>query len=196
VSSTSKSPPRDAFGSAPVTRHNKVFTVRETTRNLTADVVPCFTYRWHYRASPVSYHEGIRLISDNPSLPINNYPQQHYDNGVAKNDDTNRRFKRVVRILKRLENQMVEDGVIDALASYLIESMVFNAPNTSFGNVTWAADVRGVLGYIWENTKEAECEKRWLEVNGIKYLFHPTQKWTREEARGFVWEAWQYVEKS
>jgi hypothetical protein len=186
-----------AFSSSAVTRHNKVFTVRESSRSLAADVVPCFTHRWYYGTTASSYQQGIRLIPDKPaSPPVDNFPQQHYDNGCAKNIATSRRFKRVVRILKRLENKLVEDGVVDEVASYLIESMVYNAPGSCFAGYTWAHDVRAVLVHIWQDTEEPECEKRWFEVNGIKYLFHSTQKWTRDEARNFVYEAWQYVHES
>jgi tRNA nucleotidyltransferase (CCA-adding enzyme) len=48
----------EAFGSAAVTRHNKVFTVRESQRSLAADVVPCATYRMHW--TPTTYSQGIR----------------------------------------------------------------------------------------------------------------------------------------
>jgi hypothetical protein len=33
----------------------------------------------------------------------------------------------------------------------------------------------------------------WLEVNDVKYLFHSTQPWTKEQAHAFVSAAWDYV---
>ena len=184
-----------AFGGGAVTRSNKVFTVRESSRSLAADVVPCTQYRKHW--SPHRYNRGIRLLPDRPPGHwIINYPQQHYENGVAKNADTSQRFKRLVRILKNLENQMVDEGVCPVVASYLIESLVFNCPDSCFASSTWAARLRSVLAHVWEDTEEAESEKRWMEVNGIKYLFHTHQKWSREEARSFVHAAWQYVKDS
>ncbi len=184
-----------AFGSA-VKRRNKVFRIRANSTALAADVVPCYTHRWFYAARPGAYHDGIQLIPDDGSWPPHNFPAQHYENGVAKNKATGRSFKGVVRILKRLENQMVKDGAIVAVPSYLIECLVYNAPNSCFTNQTWAADVRCVLAHIWEDTEEPECEKRWFEVNGIKYLFHVAQRWSRKQARDFAWEAWQYVKDS
>jgi hypothetical protein len=184
-----------AFGSRAVQRHNKVFEVRESTRSLAADVVPCFSYRWFYSPGPYGYEEGIQLIADRGFAP-HNFPQQHYDNGCTKNNATGKRFKRVVRILKRLENKMVEDRVIDVVPSYLIESLVYNVPNDYFGTGTWAGDVRNVLGHIWQDTAAAECERRWFEVNGVKYLFHVAQQWSRAQARTFVLRAWDYVESS
>jgi hypothetical protein len=185
-----------AFGSASVTRGNKVFTVRETARSLAADIVPVTTYRHYF--SPSRFNEGIRLLPDrSPGHWIHNYPQQHYDNGVNKNERTSRRYKCVVRILKNLENRMVKDGVSPVVASYLIESLVYNTPDTHFFNgATWGQHTRNVLAYIWQETEAANCEKTWNEANDIKYLFHTWQKWSRDEARAFVYAAWQYVAKS
>src|SRR5439155_500913 len=77
-----------------------------------------------------SYWQGIRLLPDrSPGHWITNYPQQHYDNGVAKNLATSKRFKCVVRILKNLENQMVKDNSSPVVASYLIESLAYNVPD-------------------------------------------------------------------
>lgn len=184
------------FGSASVTRNNKVFTVRESARSLAADIVPCATY--HYYFSPSRFNEGIRLLPDrSPGHFIHNYPQQHYDNGVSKNQNTSRRYKCVVRLLKNLENQMVKDGASPVVASYLIESLVYNTPNTHFSNgTTWGQHTRNVLGHIWAETETADCEKSWTEANDIKYLFYTWQKWDRDEARAFVHAAWQYVANS
>jgi hypothetical protein len=184
-----------AFGSAAVTRHNKVFTVRESSRSLAADVVPCTTHDEHW--TPLGYARGIQLLADRPPRrSVVNYPQQHYDNGVAKNEATSKRFKRVVRILKNLENLMVAERDSPEVPSYLVECLVFTCPDSCFEDSTWAGQVRNVLVHIWKDTEDAESEKRWVEVNEVKRLFHPSQRWTREEARAFVHAAWQYVEKS
>ena len=53
-----------------------------------------------------------------------------------------------------------------------------------------------MLAHIWEDTEDPGCADRWFEVNRIKYLFHPSQRWTREEARSFVLAAWPYVKSS
>ena len=91
---------------------------------------------------------------------------------------------------------MVEDGASPVVQSYLIESLVYNSPDTDFLAGTWAQRVRNVLAHIWNDTMEDGAEKRWFEVNGIKYLFHVHQKWTLAEARAFADAAWQYVENS
>jgi len=184
-----------AFGSGSVTRHNKVFTVRESRRSVAADVIPCATHVHYWSAR--SSARGIRLLPDRPTWQrIDNYPQQQYDNGVAKNLRTQKRYKRVVRILKSLENRMVADAASPAVPGYLVECLVFGAPESYFNRYTWAERVRAVLTHIWKDTESVECESRWFEVNGVKLLFHAAQKWTRQDARNFVLAAWQYVEGS
>lgn len=184
-----------ALGADTVTRHNKVFTVRESRRSLAADVIPCATHVHYWSAS--SSATGIRLLPDRPTWQrLHNYPQQHYARGVAKNDCTQRRYKRVVRILKTLENRMVADGVSPAVPGYLVECLVYGAPERCFTADPWGARVREVLAYIWTDTESPDCESRWLEVNEVKLLFHPAQKWTRGSARDFVLAAWQYLEGS
>jgi hypothetical protein len=184
-----------AFGAGAVTRSNKIFTVRESSRSLAADVVPCAQNRKHL--SPERYVRGIRLLPDRPAArPIINYPRQHYAKGIAKNEDTSRRFKRAVRILKNLENLMVKDGASPKVASYLVECLVYNCPSSCFLAPTWAERTRSVISHIWHDTEEASCERLWYEVNGIKFLFHTNQKWTRQEARSFAHAAWQYVKDS
>ena len=45
------------------------------------------------------------------------------------------------------------------VASYLIECLVYNAPDSCFGGYSWAQRVRAVLVHIWEETEGPECEK-------------------------------------
>jgi hypothetical protein len=66
------------FGNGPVERGKKAIHIRESSRGLAADVVPCVTHRTYF--SRTYYEEGIRLRNDaNPSEPIENYPKQHLD---------------------------------------------------------------------------------------------------------------------
>ena len=125
-----------AFGSGTVARHNKCITVAKGATPLPADVVPCWTHRWYY--SQTSYEPGTAFFADDrPHRCIENYPQQHYDKGVAKNNRTSRRYKRTVRILKRLENDMVDKGLIDEVPSYLIECLVYNCPDGEPDRDSW-----------------------------------------------------------
>lgn len=184
----------DHFGSRPVDRGKKAIHIRESSRGLAADVVPCVSHRTYF--SRAFYEEGIRLRNDaRRGDEIENYPKQHLERGTAKNDATSRRYKRVVRILKRLENEMVDRGVIGAVPSFLLESALFNVPNSDFEYSTWTARVRAALAHIFNGTMNDDCvsSSDWMEVNRIKYLFHSNKGWTHGQAHEFASQAWDYI---
>jgi predicted nucleotidyltransferase len=187
---------RDVFGSA-VSRENKCITIREGATTLPADVVPCWAYRYFYRSLfGAAYHEGTCLFPDRSWDRIVNYPKQHYDNGVAKNNRTSTRYKKTVRALKRLENDMVENGAIQEVPSYLIECVVYAAPDRAFASDNFLSIAREVLAHGFHATKgpeQTDEANRMLEVNEIKFLFHPEQKWTRAQANGFTLTAWNHL---
>ena len=182
------------FGVESIQRGNKAIRVTENSGRLPADVVPCVTERtW---TSQGRYNEGIRLQSDrNPEERIINYPRQHLEEGTRKNDATSRRYKRVVRILKRLENEMVDEGVIGVVPSFLIESSVWNVPNSKFDASTWKGRVRAALAHIYNETMNDGCvtSDDWLEANAIKFLFWSGQNWSYQDAHEFASKAWDYI---
>lgn len=182
------------FGAEEVDRGSKALRVAESSGRLPADVVPCVKDRsWWSRTG---YHVGIRLQDDRKLYEkIVNYPKQHLEEGTRKNDRTSRRYKRVVRILKRLENRMVEDRVIEVVPSFLIESAIWNVPDHHFAVDDWAGRVRNALAHIHDGTLNSNCvaSDDWLEANGIKYLFHSSQGWTHQMAHEFAAKAWDYV---
>lgn len=186
------------FGSDKVTRGNKAFDVHATTYRVDADVVPAFEYRSYYQYDGrIYYTEGIEIRPDNnPGKRIQNYPQQHYDNGIKKNDDTNRHFKRVVRIFKRLRNEMTDNyqPTANPIPSFLLECLVWNVPNDQFGSTGYRDDVRRAIIHIFNNTKDDTACKTWCEVNNIKYLFHTSQWWNRQAVNDFMKAAWNYAE--
>lgn len=65
------------------------------------------------------------------------------------------------------------------IASFLIESLVWNAPPEAFEHERYTDNVRDVIAHFWNNTRKDEDCKEWGEVNELKYLFRPTQPWTR-----------------
>lgn len=188
---------RSYFGSSAVTRGNKAFDVHENTYRVAADVVACFEHRRYMRRSGGGYYylSGTELQPDRGGRVIN-WPEQHYENGVEKNRATNRSFKSVVRILKRLRHKMEDDGISAAkpVPSYLIECLVWNVPNEGFGHMSYTADVRWALAHLFNNTRNVEDWKEWGEISELKYLFRTSQPWTLEQAHAFLSAAWDYVE--
>lgn len=185
------------FGWDSITRGNKAFDVHENTYRVDADVVAAFEHRRYFRGvdGVCRYHSGTELRPDNGGRVIN-WPQQNYDNGVAKNEATGHRFKAGVRILKRLRNEMAERGhaAAEPIASYLLECLVWNVPNQEFGNDSYVADVRYILAHLFNNTMKDDGPCReWGEVNELKYLFRSSQPWTRQQVHTFLSAAWDYV---
>ena len=138
------------FGRAAVKRGNKAFNIRETAYHVEADVAPFWELRQYWENG--LYRAGVALRTDR-GMRIENYPERlvdywpstplHYENGVSKNDDTSRRFKGVVRILKKIRNEMEEadSSSAKAIPGYLLECMTWNVPNEGFAGPTWDARI-------------------------------------------------------
>lgn len=184
------------FGRNMVKRGNKAFDVNENTYRVDADVVACFGYREYYRdfSGRIRFREGTRLLPDNGGV-IQNWPEQHYRNGVDKNNATSTRYKSMTRVIKRLRNEMEENGIqaVKSTPSFLIECLVWNTPNNYFGYPEYLTDIRNVLAHTFNGTISDEKCRDWTEVNGIKYLFHIRQSWTRQQAHTFLGTAWDYI---
>jgi len=182
----------DYFGTGVVTRGDKAFDIKATQRQVEADVAPFFQHR-RYKADG-TFHQGVELRPTSGGRVVN-WPEQHYASGVEKHSRTGDRFKKVVRILKCLRNEMDEKGRAAArpIPSFLIECLVFNAPNSLFGNAKWRDDVVGVLAHISASTSSDALCHEWVEVSGFKWLFRGGQKWTRQQACEFANAAHAYI---
>ncbi|WP_162907431.1 hypothetical protein [Allorhizocola rhizosphaerae] len=177
------------FGRGAVIRGDKAIHIEGSRQRLKADVVVCQTLVSH--TSRQGRFEGIRIRPDSGG-EIHNYPRQHLAEGIRKNDATQRRYKRIVRILKRLENEMVRAGATADIPSFLIESLVWNLPDRIFNNnPTWTTRISEALHVIHDSYK---TQDKWFETNGIKYLFRPTQKWDEAQADKFALAALKYLE--
>ena len=135
------------------------------------------------------------MLTERERRSIINWPEQHYENGVGKNTNTARRYKRAVRILKTLRNEMAYAGISEAnpIPSFLIECLVWNAPDNAFDCTSYWAMIRAVLAELYKSTlQEAHCTE-WGEVSELKYLFQSTQPWTPSVAHEFLSAAWDYI---
>ena len=129
------------FGRAAVTRGNKALTVRENTYHVEADVAPFFEFRKYWKDG--TFRAGVELVSDKGER-VENYPERlldywpatplHYENGAA----TGQRFKGIVRILKKLSNEMDDAGhkAAKSVPGYLLECLSWNVPNDKFARAT------------------------------------------------------------
>lgn len=189
---------KNYFGSSFVVRGDKAFDIHANTYRIDADVVPTYENRRYSgnRNADSSHHywTGVAFDTDK-GKHIKNWPKQTYENGIARNDATNRRYKRTIRIFKRLRNKMQEDKVIAAnnVPSFLIECLLWNAPIAAFELEKYSDVVRRLIIELWNPTKKDETCSKWVEVNHMKWLFNSTQPWTRQQANDFLHAAWNYI---
>lgn len=184
------------FGRSGVTRGNKALDVHANSYRVDADVVPAFEHRRYkgmYNGLP-HYDEGIEFMTDS-GIRIINWPEQSHQNGINKNDLTSKRYKALVRILKRLKYKMEAEGVLQAknIGSFLIASLVWNVPDDQFGYVSLESDLKNVLAHTFNGTMTDVGCKEWGEINELKYLFAPGQGWNRQQAHNFLSAAWDHV---
>ena len=180
------------FGRPAVHRGNKAFNIKENSNRIEADVAPFFDHRRYSWNG--SYRIGVELQPDRGGRVIN-WPEQHYNNGVSKHTDTLRRYKRVVRILKRLCIEMNDNRVSSAksIPGFLVECLVSNVPNDYFGYDTYSAEIREVILYLSDKTNYDENCADLVEVSRLKRLFRSQQPWTRAQTHKFIHDAWNYV---
>jgi len=180
------------FRNSSVKRGNKAFDITSNTFRVEADVVAGFEYR-QYDVDK-SFVKGVSFLTDQGKRIVN-FPDQNYENGINKNSETNRRFKATVRILKKLRNEMEDNGVEIAkhISSFLIECLLWNVPNEGFGHDLIVNDVRWAIAHLFNQTRSINNCKEWKEVNELKCLFHDSQPWTMTQANNFLNAAWNYI---
>lgn len=183
------------FGASVVKRGDKNFDVHANSYRVDADVVPAIVLRLYSENG--TYRQGTRIISDS-GIRINNYPKQHYDNGVKKNNVTSNRFKFITRALKRLRNEMVGENYASArsIPSFLVECCAYLTPNEYFVGDSYKRNVKDCIGYVWEQIDNVSLCRKLTEINEIKFLFHNRQKWSAQQVRDFLCDAWNYIKSN
>jgi hypothetical protein len=178
------------FG-ARVERRNKCIFVPETASGVDGDVVPAFVHR-RFGENGEIIADGIEFYSDD-GRKYDSFPEQHYENGVAKNDRTRRMYKRVVRILKNVRGALVDRGELEekSMPSFFIECLTYNAvPDSVFLSNTYRGATEQVIKALWEATDPGR-NPRLVEVNGLKWLFDQVR--TPEQARAFLGAAYKFI---
>lgn len=189
---------REKFGFTDIEDGNKALKIRGTFSGsrIDADVIPAFEHRRYTTPGDSNtYHEGMEFIAKNGKHTIN-WPHHNYDNTIWKQDETGKRYRKVIRVLKNLRREMQDQGISAAndIASFLIESLAWNAPNNLYNGWTLTDDVISVLDHTIGHTSSQESCDEWGEVNELKYLFKGGQKWTRAQANGYLVAAREYLE--
>jgi predicted nucleotidyltransferase len=177
-----------------VTRKEKCLTIAGNSYRVSADVVPCFTHKRFHAPQAVSV-EGVQLFTDTDKGSVINFPDHHKDNGTAKNKSTNQKYKAVVRILKNCRNHLIDNGHIDDkfMPSFLLESLVWNVPDTHFNIISHKDTVNAVIAKIYVDMADQTVSHNYAEINDLMYLFRGSAKKTPVEVRIFLEHAHRII---
>jgi len=181
-----------------VTPGNKAFNIKSNSYRIEADVIVCFEHRRYTGEKDLygnhSYLSGAEFRTENDSRIIN-WPKQQIENGIKKNRETNTQFKKVVRIFKKLNLEMIDSKIDIAgkIQSFLIECLCWNTPNHVFTATQYIDIIRSSLGHLYNETKDANKVKEWGEINDLKYLFRSNQPWKLEDVNTWTVKAWNYI---
>lgn len=192
----------DKYGEKNVKPGNKSIKITETSYRVEADIVPSFLYRnykYDNSSNPDRFKEGVKFYTstDGNRIEVINYPKIHIENGIKKNKNTQKRYKRLVRIFKRVRYLMINESnpVDKGITSFLIECLLWNTPNSIFNDYdTWTERVKQAIIHLYNKTEDEKKCKDWREVSEMLYLFHNGRKWTVEKTNKYLLQMWSYLE--
>ena len=166
-------------------------------KRVEADCIPSFQYRnYKYNSSFSSdkFVEGVKYIALD-STTVVNYPRVHIENGIKKNSQTGKNYKKLVRLIKRLRNTMISENHYnnENITSFLVECLIWNIPNNYINNYdTWDETIKQSLIFINSSIKDGSYSK-WGEVSEMLYLFHNGRKWTVDDVQKFINSLWIFM---
>lgn len=127
------------FGSTSVKQGNKSIKLEGNKYRVNADVVPCLQYRKYRSFSEENYCnfvEGMKFWTtcQRPNREIVNFPKVHLENGQNKNIRTSTMYKGLVRVVKNIKRQLIENYALDpgTAPSYFIECILYNVPDNYY----------------------------------------------------------------
>lgn len=187
---------QNCYGSAAVSAGNKSIKLAEGPNRRRADVVPCLQYRKYRRFQTTGnqdYVSGIVFYTRDDVRKVINFPKPHYENGVAKHQNTSQWYKPVVRIFKNMRTYLVDHNMLskESAPSYFLECLIYNVPNTSFGQSYQNSFCNAVNWLDACNLDNLMCQ------NGQLALFGNTpEQWSTTSARATLaaliklWNTW------
>ena len=161
------------YGYSGVERHDKSIKVIGNTYRVDADVVPAYRYRDYvndYSFDENNYVGGIMIKPDRGGSIIN-YPEQHIRNGIEKNKRTAYRFKKLVRVIKSMREELKSAGysVPSEISSFGLESLLWNVSDSAFNkHSSLMVGFDEILDWLVDNIDNFSS---FDEANGIKPLF-------------------------
>lgn len=170
----------------------KCLKVAGNTTRMNADVIASFTHHRFYTPTDIG-HTGI-AFNTLTGTRVESFPEQHYANGVSKNDRTGRSYKQVVRILKNVRNVLIENRSIEEglVSSFFIECLVWNVPDEYFEGANNREIARSVVAKIWNDMRDIALSNDYLEISNLFWLFRGQPR-TPAQAEAFMYKAWHYL---
>lgn len=186
----------NSFGGANVKMGTKAFTVSAVPGSRSdIDVVPAV--RAHIIIPggsllyPYDVTEGIMILAPD-GKEIYNYPAIHHANGRAKRERTQYRFKKIVRQMKSMRDDLVASDILKdkQVPSFLVESMVYLVDDACFcADEDHLDRFRRILSRCFDILRDGR-EDQIFEINNIKRLFGDHQPWSIDDARAFLHAAY------
>jgi hypothetical protein len=97
--------------------------------------------------------------------------------------------------MKRLEGELYREGAIPRdYPGYLIESLVYNVPDSFFGHDRRYDDMREVLAFLWNGLKDESVSRDWTEPSALLWLFRLRPDRIPANALRLVQAAWKKME--
>lgn len=183
---------RRRFGDVNVEVGNKAIRIKGVTGSRAEiDVVPAVPLHfvsWSDAGGNFNTLEGVAILGRD-GLWTWNFPEQHATKGRTKRVRTAHRFKKVVRVFKRLRADMAERGLLHVkVPSFLVECLVYAVEDAYF--LVESDDryerVKRVAHRMHAMVSDPQIAARMLEINEIKLLFHEVQAWDYGDAVAFV----------
>lgn len=160
-----------------------------------ADVIISLQHRKYSRYGPDGgdYVTGISFLKSDGTRIVN-YPKQHRENMIAKNQATNEWFKHIVRIYKNARERMINERIIadGGAPSYYVEGLLYSVPNDNFGT-SYVDSLVNTINWL------AQADKTKFVCANMQYWLlrgDPDVTWNTEDCTTFIdclvdfWNNW------
>ncbi len=157
-----------------------IFIEGNQTSNKDMDIVPSLRYRNYENdryCDPNNYIYGV-LIKTNDNREIINYPEQSRINSIKKNKETSYYYKKIVRVLKNIKNDLLDEykEYEDYISSYAIECLTYNVPNSYFSSNSGEISIKQITNNVLYYLQNQEFIN-FYETNELLKIFeNPNNK--------------------
>lgn len=161
-----------------------------------ADVLIAIKHKKYSRYTSIGNEECVVGISFHKAdgTRVMNYPTQHRDHLITKNQNTNEYFKHIVRIFKNARQKLIDQEVIEAgvAPSYYLEGLLYNVPDEKFGTSYIDSMVNSINWLMAADRSKFVCaNKQYMLLDGNSDV-----TWNTENCDMFLnglvglWKGW------